>query len=267
MRDFLAIGLIFIAYMGCSSPAKMEAKHVVKEYKPGLVVDLCIPSSSGVRSLVVFIDGGYWRSGNPKTFLPGLRKKLCDEGFVTASIGYGLGPKNSCMDQVLDIADALNWLKKNKATYGIDDTQIGILGTSAGAHLGLMYALGAGRNTTRALIAYGAPTDLRDQMIFSKPEYVRDCIQNSKAEEVSPVFLVTRGTPKMLIVHGDADATIPIDQSRQLYKALKKFNAQVEFEVYPGGNHNFLFEKNPRAEKVKGDMIQFFKENLSPPSF
>ena len=39
------------------------------------------------------------------------------------------------------------------------------------------------------------------------------------------------------IFHGDADESVPIDQSLQLFSALKSAGAQVRFTEYPGASH------------------------------
>ena len=39
------------------------------------------------------------------------------------------------------------------------------------------------------------------------------------------------------IFHGDADQTVPVEQSRRLAAALKKDNARVEYTEYPGVSH------------------------------
>ncbi len=40
------------------------------------------------------------------------------------------------------------------------------------------------------------------------------------------------------VVHGDADKTVPVEESRQLVTALKSVGANVHYTEYPGGEHN-----------------------------
>jgi predicted peptidase len=43
---------------------------------------------------------------------------------------------------------------------------------------------------------------------------------------------------KFRIYHGDADAAVPVEGSRQAYKALKEIGAKVEYIEFPGCTHN-----------------------------
>ncbi len=56
-------------------------------------------------------------------------------------------------------------------------------------------------------------------------------------EQYASIDVITQiGTP-LLILHGDADRVIPIEQGRALYTAAKEPKAFIE---YPGGRHNDL---------------------------
>ncbi len=45
--------------------------------------------------------------------------------------------------------------------------------------------------------------------------------------------------PPLLILHGDADAIIPIEQGRRLADLAKSLGGKPELEVYPGEKHGF----------------------------
>ena len=45
--------------------------------------------------------------------------------------------------------------------------------------------------------------------------------------------------PPLLILHGDADAIIPIDQGRRLADLAKSLNGKPELVIYPGEKHGF----------------------------
>ena len=55
---------------------------------------------------------------------------------------------------------------------------------------------------------------------------------------VNPERLKSAKDVKWRIFHGDADAAVPVIGSREAYKALKKFGADVEYIEFPGCTHN-----------------------------
>jgi len=55
----------------------------------------------------------------------------------------------------------------------------------------------------------------------------------------SPICAVDRLTTPVLILHGDADKTIPFSQATALEAALKQAGKSYEFAPYPGEDHGF----------------------------
>ncbi|MGL4331323.1 MAG: prolyl oligopeptidase family serine peptidase, partial [Bacteroidales bacterium] len=54
---------------------------------------------------------------------------------------------------------------------------------------------------------------------------------------VNPKRLAKAKDVSFRIFHGDADGVVPVEGSREAYKALKKAGANVEYMEYPGCNH------------------------------
>lgn len=54
---------------------------------------------------------------------------------------------------------------------------------------------------------------------------------------VNPARLSAAKDVKFRIYHGDADNIVPVEGSRQAYKALKAAGADVEYIEFPGVNH------------------------------
>jgi acetyl esterase/lipase len=62
--------------------------------------------------------------------------------------------------------------------------------------------------------------------------------RNKLGKEVSPLYWVTQDDPPVFIMHGDADPTVPIQQSRILVEKMKAAGIKNRFIVKPGGKHN-----------------------------
>jgi predicted esterase len=66
---------------------------------------------------------------------------------------------------------------------------------------------------------------------------------------------VTKNSPPIFIVHGDADPTVPYHQSIDLYKKLQELGVKSEFFTVPGGLHG-KFDKDKNAE-INEAMLKF----------
>ncbi len=59
------------------------------------------------------------------------------------------------------------------------------------------------------------------------------------ARRLSPITYVRKGLPPILVLHGDADTTVPYEQSVALVKALKNAGDEAELITVPAGQHGF----------------------------
>ncbi len=56
---------------------------------------------------------------------------------------------------------------------------------------------------------------------------------------ISPIYFVTKETPPTLIMHGDKDALVPLQQSQSIYEKLKAAEVPSELIVKKGGDHGW----------------------------
>jgi acylaminoacyl-peptidase len=47
----------------------------------------------------------------------------------------------------------------------------------------------------------------------------------------------------VILFHGDMDVNVPIEQSEDMQKALRRAKQEVEFVEYEGADHNIEFER------------------------
>jgi acetyl esterase/lipase len=65
------------------------------------------------------------------------------------------------------------------------------------------------------------------------------------ARKISPITHVSADDPPTLIVHGDADKLVPLQQSELIVAKLKSAGVETKLEVKKGGGHGWLgIEKN-----------------------
>ena len=79
------------------------------------------------------------------------------------------------------------------------------------------------------------------------------------ARLASPVFHVDKHDPPLLLLHGDQDPQMPINQSLELLGAYQKVNAPVQLEVVHGAAHGGArFYDEERMAIVKAFLRKHF---------
>lgn len=110
---------------------------VYKEIKEGnLKVDVYVPKAGKSEKFpaVLLIHGGGWLTGTRENLQP-MAQHLAGNGYVAVTASYRLGTEAPYPAGVLDLKDAIKWMRENADQFNIDKEKIAVLGASAGAQL------------------------------------------------------------------------------------------------------------------------------------
>lgn len=225
-----------------------------------LTLDLYLPEAAGAP-LVVWIHGGAWERGT-KSDMP--LEPFVERGFAVASLDFSPASKAQFPGQVHEIKAGIRFLRAQAKRYGYDASRMAIAGASSGAHLAAVVgtsnglaalegALGDHRaesSEVHAIVSYFAATNLTTILAQStpfglnirEPALVRLLGAPPKDAEplarlASPVFQVDRNDPPLLLLHGDQDPQMPINQSHELEGAYESAGLEVDFIVVHGAAH------------------------------
>jgi len=113
-------------------------------------LDISTPANPSNAPVVAFVHGGAWKAGN-KGRVGSKAKYYTGKGYIFVSIGYTLYPRANAESQAMQIATAVNWVRKNIGKYGGDGSRVALMGHSAGCHLASMATL-SGACTPKLLI-------------------------------------------------------------------------------------------------------------------
>ncbi len=267
-RSFIALAAILAAATTFLPAAAQEqiAKNVSVERdlefsRPGdkpLLLDLYRPSEpAGPLPVVMWIHGGGWKQGS-KDRTPAAW--LAENGYAVVSINYRLTDVATWPAQIEDCRAAVRWIRTHAAEFGLDAERIGVWGGSAGGHLAALLgtldppAEEAVSSRVRAVCDWYGPSDLltapanvpgpnRGEQELAESNgakllggIVRDL--PDLAKQASPLHQVSKGDAPFLIMHGDADKTVPLDQSRRLHEALREAGVESTLEVLHGKRHS-----------------------------
>jgi acetyl esterase/lipase len=256
-----------------AKPPEGTAIHRDLEYVKGgherHRLDLYVPEkASSPVPVIVWIHGGAWRAGSKDGAGPALR--FAGRGYAVASINYRLSQHATFPAQIEDCKAAIRWLRANARTYHLDPDRIGVWGSSAGGHLvALLGTSGDVRelegkdgpldrsSRVQAVVDWFGPTDVTkmggshdgprspEALLLGGPVQVNI----ERAARANPITYVSKDDPPFLILHGDADPTVPFNQSELLEQALKKAGVDVTFRPVKGAGHGgpgFSSEENRR---------------------
>jgi dipeptidyl aminopeptidase/acylaminoacyl peptidase len=71
----------------------------------------------------------------------------------------------------------------------------------------------------------------------------------AKATAASPIHYVSKDDPPFLIVHGEGDRVIPVEQSQRFYEELRKAGVNATLKILPQvGHQGVLMESVKDAE-------------------
>lgn len=264
------------------------------ELKPDLVyahvgsralhLDLYLPKNgSGPHPAVVYIHGGGWNKGNKNAF----RRQaayMATKGFAGACIEYRLSTEAKYPAAIYDSKAAVRWVRANAAKYGINPERIGAAGGSAGGQLVALLGVTneapefEGKEGDRsvssrvsAVAAFNPALDLADfgkrhpaNTINLVVQYLGVPYAQNPAlwESASPTDHVSSNAVPFLFLHGDADTTVPYQQTVDMVKKLKAAGVHAELFTAPGAKHGF-FNRPPWFEPTLKRMESFFQSTLA----
>ncbi len=217
--------------------------------------------------LIINIHGGGWNHGVKEG--QGGFNPYFKAGFAVANIEYRLTGQAKAPAAIEDTRCALIYLVNNAKRFNIDPKQIIFLGGSAGGHLALMGGLlennpifdtncknGQPFKVVAIIDKYGI-NDVGDWAygpnITSKSatNWLGDKAKDMEfIKSVSPIYYLTKDSPPIFIVHGNADPTVSYQQSVILHKRLNELGVKTEFVTIEGGVHGkFSKEQNDDINK------------------
>jgi len=209
-----------------------------------LVLDLRVPPAAGPVPVVLYLHGGAFQWGSHHGPLFGIAEALADAGIATASAQYRLEGEAPFPASLHDVHAALRWLRVVGPELGLDPDRVGVMGESAGGFLAAFAGL---RPREPALVGevgiVGGGVEARVDAVVGWYAYTGSVLEQHPDPAVvswaSPMSHVDADAAPMLLLHGDADALVPMANSSGLVDALTAVGVEAEFSAVPGAAHVF----------------------------
>lgn len=290
----MAFLLVFSAWT-VPGAAPVE-KNVIYGMHSGLalLMDVHVPSQPNGFG-VIFIAGSGWHmpvaygSGGLKDRAPGTRyfERLMEAGYTVFAINHRAAPRFRYPAAVEDVQRAVRFVRHYAMSYGIDPERIGGVGGSSGGHLVSMLGTleGTGdaedpdpvnRQSSRlqCVVAAAAPSDLArirtERGLMAVTSFVGmpasggnpASTEQKTFRAASPITHVSADDAPMLLMHGDADETVPFEQSELMDAALRKAGVEVTLLRIRGGGHGVNFEGATNPPDYLGEMVRWLDRHL-----
>jgi acetyl esterase/lipase len=223
---------------------------------------------------------------------------LCRKGYTVFAIRPGSITKFSAPEMIDHLNQGIRWVKEHAKDYGIDPDRLGMMGASAGGHLASLAAVtadnvnaaagqsGPAVNTrVKAVAVFFPPTDFLNYGKPGENAIGRGVLKNFRApfdfhefdnatkafvpitdeeriltigRSISPVNHVSNDDPPTLIIHGDADLLVPIQQAEIVLDKLKEAGVPTELVVKKGAAHGW-----PELGKDTAILADWFDKHLA----
>ena len=261
----LTSGVVFASKPAGSPVSNMDL--ALELYEPGGV---SVPEN---RPAVILIHGGGFVSGNRfNSRLIEMCERMARRGYSCVSIDYRLqgdapvvdasfqaiadlfsvlGPGDPRGPAVAAAAEdgwaAYEWLVNNAVTLNIDVDRIAVGGSSAGA-------------VTALYLGYGL------EEIGVAPANTFAAVFDMWGAFLGPDTYIMSGDAPLLITHGDADTTVPVEAANALVTRAEAIGLEFERHILPGVGHGYdIFSVLVTPTETMFDrVVDFFYEHVAP---
>jgi acetyl esterase/lipase len=267
-----------------------------RKFGTALTLDVFTPKQNANGLGVILVVSGGWFSAHEAINLVFVAP-LLERGYTVFAVVHGSQPRFTIPEVLQDMNRAVRFIRSHAGQYAIDPDRIGIYGGSAGGHLSLMQGtagdLGDPKakdpvdrvsSRVQAVACFFPPTDFLN---YGKPGEValgngilegfpapfdfREFDPKLKkfvsvtdlddifaiGRKISPINHVSPDDPPALIIHGDADKLVPIQQAELIVEKLKAAGVEAKLVVKPGAGHGW-----PEMTKDYLHIVDWFDSHL-----
>ncbi|MEI9895307.1 MAG: alpha/beta hydrolase [Chthoniobacter sp.] len=271
-----ALALLFLPLLPAPAETTSTASDVTRiedvvygrKFGVALTLDVLQPARPNGYGIVYMVSGG-WKSNHDSISAKGYAPYL-DRGYTVFAVCHGCQPRFTIPEITEDVNRAVRFIRHNAAKWNVKPDELGVTGGSAGGHLSLTLGTGGGpgkadakdpidreSSAVQCVACFYPPTDFLN---YGEPG--KDCvgagvlqdlraaffapgaadtpeIHQALGHEISPIYHITAKMPPTLIIHGDADPRVPIQQSQSFVQKATEAGATARLIVKPGAAHGW----------------------------
>jgi acetyl esterase/lipase len=255
-----------------------------RKFGTALTLDVFTPKKGANGAAVILVVSGGWFSAH-EAINRNVAAEMVKRGYTVFAVVHGSQPKFTIPEILNDLHRAVRFIRYHAKDYQIDPNRMGIMGGSAGGHLSLMQGTAGNKGNpdakdpidrtssrVQAVACFFPPTDFLNYGEKGKDAIGRGTLANFRpafdfhefdkearafmritdeerildmGRQISPITHVTADDPPTLIIHGDADKLVPIQQAEVFIAKLKEAGVPAELVTRRGAAHGW---KNLQAD-------------------
>jgi acetyl esterase/lipase len=249
-----------------------------RKHGMALTLDVIRPKENANGAAVIWVISGGWFSSHDAV-RPGFVEDLLKRGYTVFAVVHGSQPKFTIPEAIADMQRSVRFIRHNAERFKIDPDRIGVIGASAGGHLSLMLGttgddgnpnatdlVERASSRVQAVACFFPPTDFMnygregnislgenvlsgfkppfDFNELSKTTQKFERITDEKrrheiGRQISPVTHITSDDAPTMIVHGDADKLVPIQQAELFIEKYQATGLEGELVTKRGAAHGW----------------------------
>ena len=215
---------------------------------------------------VVVVPGG----GNRKVCIEydgfGVARYLRSIGITAIVVKYRL-PYGHSQVPLEDIHESMRYVRANADKWGVDPTQVGILGSSAGGYLAALISTLTpdAEKPAFSILIYPVISGTTQSTHHGTFSYMLGSERTPAQQEYYSVEnRVTPTTPPTLLLLADDDLTVPTISSTRYYKALKYHGVKASMIILPSGGHGWAGKEDYQyadpAKQAIADWLKIYRK-------
>lgn len=240
-----------------------------------LLINLITPKrrEAGIpRPALLWICGGAFAVMDYAVWIPELID-LARRGYVVASVQYRTANEGEFPAALTDVKAAVRFLKANAEKFCIDRNRIAVMGESAGGTLAALAGVTSSDrqfdvgeylqfdSSIQAVVDFYGISDLKMQtemennVINWQLEAFLGDHAGENEKKASVLTHISADTPPFMLLHGNMDQTVAVEQSERLYEKLTAAGVRTDYYVMDGAGHGDDAFYQAETMKLVGDFL------------